>query len=211
VKAFVGVHPSEALVDPSLDWLVRALPKATGAGEVGLDPRYSATDSESAQMRAFLTQLEAAQGQRKPVQVHSRDAGRECLDALGGFTLKSVLMHWFQDEETLPAVSDRGYFVSFGPAVLYSKKLQRMASRCDPNQVLAETDSPTTYGPLRGAHGPFLIPSVLFRLAELWGTRFEEVRQTIAENNRRYLSCPRKVNHGTRSGLKEVGQDTEAF
>ena len=192
VVAFVGVHPSEAVKSTSLEWLEVDLGRASGIGEIGLDPKYSEKGPGSAQMEAFLAQLEMARRTRKPVQVHSREAERECLDALGGFALGAVLMHWFQGEEFLQEVIESGYFVSFGPSILYSKKLQRMALRSPRGQVLTETDSPVPFGPLGGVHGPSLVPSVVFRLSELWGERFEETRATLASNAMRFLGGSEK-------------------
>ena len=192
VRAFVGVHPSEAAGAGPLDWLREALGRAAGLGEVGLDPKYSATVPKSAQMRVLLAQLDAAEVFRKPVQVHSRDAERECLDTLGGFRLGPVLMHWFQGEALLSETLGRGYFVSFGPALLYSKRLQKMAARCDPTQVVTETDAPVAYAPLGGIRGPSLVPSVVFKLAELWGVQFEDARATLAGNSRRFLGDSEK-------------------
>ncbi len=192
VKAFVGVHPSEAAKSGGLGWLRKALASSAGLGEVGLDPTYSSAGPRSAQMRAFLSQLELAQKLGKPVQVHSREAEKAAIESLEGFRLRAVLLHWLESEEALPTALAKGYFVSFGPAVLYSKKLQRMAARSEPGQVLAETDSPVTYRPLGGVQGPSLVPSVVFRLAELWGVRFEAARETIAANAARFLGLPEK-------------------
>lgn len=193
VKAFVGVHPSEVLKERELSWVGRSLSKATGLGEVGLDPKYSGIGPRSAQMRAFIGQLRTAERAQKPIQVHSRDAERECLDVLSSFRLKSVLMHWLQSEKALPEAMSRGYFVSFGPSMVYSKKLQRMAAQSDRSLVLTETDSPVPFGPLGGAHGPSLVPSVVFSLAGSWGTGFEEARATTAQNAMRYLGIPEKA------------------
>jgi TatD DNase family protein len=187
VRAFVGVHPSEAEKEGALDRVEGLLENATGVGEVGLDPKYSDTGQGGAQMRAFLAQLEAAQRSEKPVQVHSRGAEEQSLDVISGYRLKSVLMHWFQSEEALPRALESGCFVSFGPALLYSKKLQRMALRCDPGRVLVESDSPVSYGPLGGVHGPSLVPSVIFMLGELWRVSFEEARSAVTLNAERYL------------------------
>ena len=187
VRAFVGVHPSEALKEGSLIWLEKALEAASGLGEVGLDPKYSPTREGSAQSKVLLSQLFEAQNQKKPVQIHSRDAEVLCMDTLSSFNLKEVLMHWYQGEQSLSTVMEKGYFVSFGPALIYSKKLQRMAARCDPSRVLTETDSPIPYGPLRGAYGASLVPSVVFRLAEIWGMGFEDVRVALVENVMRFL------------------------
>jgi TatD DNase family protein len=192
VKAFVGVHPSEAVKAKGLDWIRRALAEACGLGEVGLDPTYSSVGPRGAQMKVFQRQLEFAQTLRKPVQVHSRRAESEVFEVLSGFRIGSVLMHWLESEEALPEALGRGYFVSFGPALLYSKRLQRMAASAPPDQVLTETDSPVTYGPLGGVRGPSLVPSVIFSLAELWGLRFEEAGATVVANARRFLGLSEK-------------------
>jgi TatD DNase family protein len=192
VKAFVGVHPSEALKTTSLAWLKQDLRRASGIGEIGLDPKYSEKDSGSAQMKTFLAQLEMAQAARKPIQVHSRDAERECLDGLGGFDLGAVLMHWFLGERFLQEVIGKGYYVSFGPSLVYSRKLQRMALRFPHDKILTETDSPVRFGPLGGARGPSLLPSVVFKLSELWGEEFEETRAALTRNALRFLGLPEK-------------------
>jgi TatD DNase family protein len=192
VRAFVGTHPSEAEREPDIAWIQKRLKAATGVGEVGLDPKYSEIKPGSLQKKVFKEQLEAAHGAHKPVQVHSRGAEQDCLDALDSFGLKSVLMHWFQGDTLLTKLTDKGYFISFGPALIYSKKLQGMAARCDPRFVLTESDSPVGYGPLGGVHGPSLIPSVVFKLADLWGLSFEQVRDLTSENALRYLGSAEK-------------------
>ena len=192
VKAFVGVHPSETAIETDLAWMEQAVPRADGVGEIGLDPRYSENGPGNPQLKAFLAQLEMARAADKPIQVHSRNAERECLDSLGGFTLRRVLMHWFQGEALVGEVADRGYFVSYGPALVYSKKLQRMARRTPRDRVLTETDSPVEFGPLGGCHGPCLVPSVVFKLSELWGEDFETTRAALAGNAMRFLGLPEK-------------------
>ncbi len=182
VRAFVGVHPSEALKERSVGWIRKALEPATGVGEVGLDPKFSSVGPRGVQMKAFVTQLEFARKAGRPVQVHSRGAETLCLDALASLGLDRVLMHWFQSEENLPRALDSGYLVSFGPSLVYSKKLQRMAQRCDPGQVVTETDFPVSFDPLRGARGPSLVASVVFKLAELWGIPFEDARRAACNN-----------------------------
>ncbi len=187
VEAFVGVHPSEAEKERDLSWFPQSLERARGAGEVGLDPTYSSTGEGSAQLVAFTAQLGAAERQGAPVQVHSRGAEAQVLDVLGSFRTGPLLMHWLAREDVLPAVLQRGYYVSFSPALLYSKKLQRLARRCDPALTLVESDSPVSYGPLGGVHGPALVPSVAFRLAELWGLPPREVLAQTARNALRFL------------------------
>jgi len=191
VAAFVGVHPSEATKSEGTGWLRSALAEAAGLGEVGLDPTYSSAGPRGAQMKVILEELDMAQKAGKPVQLHSRGAETAALDVLGGFELSRVLMHWLESEEELPRAVERGYYVSYGPALLYSKRLQRMAARSPAGQVLAETDSPVPYRPL-GAKGPSLVPSVIFRLAELWGMRFDETREALLANSLRFLGLVEK-------------------
>jgi TatD DNase family protein len=191
VVAFVGVHPSEATKTEGIGWLRRALAKAAGLGEVGLDPTYSSAGPRGGQMKVILEELEVARRMRKPVQLHSRGAEAAALDVLGGFELPAVLMHWLESEQALPRALERGYYISYGPALLYSKRLQRMAARSPPGQVLTETDSPVPYRPL-GAKGPSLVPSVVFRLAELWGIRFDEAREVLLANSLRFLNLSEK-------------------
>ena len=192
VSVFVGTHPSNAVKEPDVSWLRGALDRAVGVGEIGLDPRYSSVDDGGTQSRVFEAQLAEAERAGKPVQVHSRGAEERCFRALSGFRLKSVLMHWFQSQELAPIGSDRGYFVSFGPSLVYSKRLQKMAFGLEKSLVLTETDAPVPYQPLAGALGPSLIPSVVFALARLWRVGFEEARITILTNGLRYLGLSGK-------------------
>ena len=193
VKAFVGVHPSEAWREPNLDWFEEALRTATGAGELGLDPNYSEVSPRSPQMGTFNRQLAAVERIGKPIQIHSRDAEAQCLEVLSTYQLGSVLMHWFENESLVREVVDRGYFLSFGPALLFSKKLQRMATMAAPEQVLAESDGPVAFKPLGGVSGPSLIPSVLFKLAQLWKKTFTEAQELVLENSSNYLGAGGKT------------------
>lgn len=187
VRAFVGTHPSEAKEGMDFGWFQDALREAAGAGELGLDPKYSEVAPLSLQMTLFMQQLEGAERAVKPVQVHSRGAEKACLETLTSYRVGPVLMHWFQSEVELRGVEDGGYFVSFGPAILQSKRLQRMASSLDPTLILTESDGPVTFRPLGGAGGPSLIPTVVFKLAELWKMTFSESEELLMRNGLNYL------------------------
>ncbi|MDG6899200.1 MAG: TatD family hydrolase [Nitrososphaerota archaeon] len=192
VYPFVGLHPSEAEKDKDLSWIAPMLELARGLGEVGLDPSYSPTGEGSAQLNAFRYQLQAAEAAKVPVHVHSRGAEAQVMEVLGSFSTGPLLVHWLEAEDALPAVLRRGYFVSFSPALLYSKKLQRLARRCDPALTLVESDSPVAYAPLGGVHGPALVPSVAFRLAEIWGMSPLEAISLTSGNALRYLGADSK-------------------
>lgn len=187
VVCFLGVHPSDVTPELPSVQLTPMMGLCDGIGEVGLDAKYSDASDGSVQMRCFLDQLELAERWGKPLQVHSRGSERACLEALTSYRLRSVLMHWFEDEERLSEVNSRGYFVSVGPAVLYSKRIRRIATRVAGERLLTESDGPVSFKPIRGSGGPSLIPSVLFALAELRGAEFAAVAETVEDNLRAYL------------------------
>ncbi len=187
VRAFVGVHPSEAEKERTAAWVESYLGSASGVGEIGLDPKYSEVAQTSIQMGLFREQLAFAERSGKPVQVHSRGAERVCLGELATFRLPAVQLHWFEGDELLRVANERGYYVSFGPALIFSKKLQRMAAAWDRERVLVESDGPVSFTPLGGAGGPWLVPSVLFKLAEVLRSPFEEMSRTVLDNNLRFL------------------------
>jgi len=186
VRAFVGVHPSEATKIGSMSWLEEMLVEAKGCGEIGMDPKYSDSRPGSQQSQVYEAMLQLAERTGKPVQVHSRGAENDCLQLLKRYSPQGVLLHWFEDEELIQAAADSGYYVSFGPALLYSKKLQRMAASIDHSLVLTESDGPVPFGPLGGANGPALIPSVVFELARIWKLGFDEASEILLRNHDRY-------------------------
>ena len=189
LRSFIGVHPSEAAsTRPGLEALDPLWEAADGVGEVGLDPKYSEVSAGSAQMKLFVFQVELAERLRKPLQVHSRGAEEACLDVLESRSLGSVLLHWFEGEALVGrALSIPHSLISFGPAILYSKKLSRIASACPPEAVLVESDGPVGFAALGGADGPGLVPSVAFKLAELWGMSLSETLERLSLNASGYL------------------------
>jgi TatD DNase family protein len=187
VVSFIGVHPSEAARTGNLDWLAEAAGRASGIGEIGLDPAYSEVSEKSEQTRLFVHQLELAEKLGKPVQVHCRGSARTCLDMLTSYRLRSVLLHWFEDEATANVAAQRKCYVSFGPALLYSKKLKRIATAYADSLILTESDGPVSFSALGKIGGSFLIPSVVFRLAEAKRKTYEELGGMLVENCQAFL------------------------
>lgn len=188
VRSFIGVHPSDAVgAEGAMEALAPLWEGADGVGEVGLDPKYSAVGGVSPQSAVFTAQVEVAERLAKPIQVHSRGAEPQCLDVLESHSVVSLL-HWFEGEEHLGrALAMPRTFFSFGPAMLYSKKLQRIAARCPREAVLVESDGPVAFAPLGGPEGPGLLPSVAFKVAELWGLPLEEAADQLSRNTLAFL------------------------
>ncbi len=189
VRCFLGVHPSDAGEELPGSAMADLIALADGVGEIGLDPKYSDASPGGRQMEVFKDQLALAERFCKPVEVHSRGAEAACLEVLSTFRLRWVLMHWFEGEDHLGEVVSRGYYVSVGPAILYSKRVRRVASRLPLERLLTESDGPVSYKALGGAGGPSLIPSVVFRLSEEKRVAFDEMAREVRANADRFLGA----------------------
>ncbi len=189
VKSFVGIHPSEALIENDPGTIARLAERADGIGEIGLDPHYSEVSENGKQMRVFVAQVRLAESCKKPVQVHTRGAERACLDTLGSYDLPRVLLHWFEGEPLLGEAADRGYYVSVGPALLFSKKMARIAKSTPPDLLLTESDGPVSFRAIGGARGPYAVPSVIFRLSEMLRVDYFDLSAKLVKNAEAFLAA----------------------
>jgi len=197
VLAAVGVHPSavvegidlhleefEDTVTTNREWI-------SAVGEIGLDGKYT----QDARIRAkekevFRSFLGLAESKHLPVVVHSRQAVPETLDCLSGFQLPNVLLHWYEGSlDTLALLRERGYMISIGPALLYSRRITEIARLIDNDLILTETDGPVRY---RGIFGneltkPWFVIEVINKLAEVRGTTPDALKSIIYANFERFL------------------------
>ncbi len=187
---FAGLHPTNPShdLDSFVSWFESHASDLDGVGEIGLDQRIALEVSR----KEFVAQLELASRWKKPVSVHTRGRLREALEDLSGFDLR-VLLHWFQGtEQELEESMDRGYFVSFGPPVVYSKKMERLLLATRIDRLLLETDSPVRYGACFESREswPMMIGSVYFRAASLKEVDLRQFERSIEENASSYLGRP---------------------
>jgi Tat protein secretion system quality control protein TatD with DNase activity len=79
-------------------------------------------------------------------------------------------------------------YTSYGPSILFSKRLSRLLSRSDPELLLAETDAPTRFHSLTKEEGnPLLVASVYFKMAETLKISFDSLREKLFQNANGYL------------------------
>jgi len=200
VEVFVGVHPWEAdnFQEEAFSGLVAgALDSICGIGEIGLDMKYLDRVPLATQRRAFEHQLQLAERYQLPVCVHSRMAHREVLDTLGRYSLKGVLLHWFSGtEEQMKNGLDKGYFFSFGPTVLYSRKTRNLLIKCSVDRILIETDSPVEYDACFGntPSNPLFISSVAYAVSLILKKSLEETLNIMLNNSQNYIR--RKMRWG---------------
>jgi len=204
IKPFLGVHPW-SLQNEDFDELkvVSLEPERfAGVGEVGLDRKYARDESEyRRQKEVFESMLRLAERLQKPLSIHSRGSVDDVLSILSTYNLRGVLLHWFSGAPNqLKVACDRGYYISYGPAVVYSKKTQQLASTTPLDLILTETDGPVRFGAAfqNRVALPAFIPSIIYTLSSLHKLEFEEMRSIIFENALHYLSIKSKSE---RSGI----------
>ena len=193
VIAAVGVHPwtatnANAVLDLSaFEQLIQENMKQVRAiGEIGLDGQYTQDDAKKQQQKeVFLFFLTLAERKKLPVVIHSRLAVNEVLEILPSFKLTRVLLHWYSGpSNNLRLIKDRGYMISVGPSVLYSKRVAEVARQADLSIILTETDGPVSYyGPFKDkpTRPSFVIP-VVEKLSEIKNKSVEETREIIWNN-----------------------------
>jgi TatD DNase family protein len=202
VIPFVGIHPQAAsdvaallTTGENLEGYFRRLEillrSAAGLGEIGLDPKFG---SKKSQVEIFQRQLQISETlPTVPISIHSRGTIKETLEILGSFNVSSkILFHWFAGTEgELSEIQSRGYYVSFGPTLIFSKRIQELARMVDSRLILVETDSPLFLESISKKQplSPFAVSSVMFKIAEVRESTFDRVQADIEENANEYLQA----------------------
>ena len=198
IVPFVGIHPeifrpsrndfSKVDLDGMVEKVATLLKFAKGIGEIGLDPSYGRVDN---QRYLFSKILETAEKTRHPVTLHSRDAIAVVLEILSTYNLKSrILFHWFAGAESeLKRVHDAGMYTSFGPSIIFSKRIGTLLQLSDRRYILAETDSPTRFRSLLDSpSNPTLVSSVVFQMGLLLNLPFDQTCELTNTNAENYLT-----------------------
>jgi TatD DNase family protein len=195
VHAALGIHPwSVSQLKP--DELEQTISfvrenasyngKVAAIGEIGLDPQYAKRKAQrEEQSRVFHEMLKLAESLALPVIVHSRWSAQKILEILPSYALKAVLWHWFSGPvEILPRIIERGDYVSEGPPVAFSERIQEIIRIVPLAQLLSETDGPVRYyGPFKDQPTtPAFIPEVVRAIGDLKKTGQTETAEQILAN-----------------------------
>lgn len=156
-------------------------------GEVGLD-RWKVVEPADLERQERIFRLFARTSVRLdlPLNVHSRSAGRQAIEALRAEGARRVLMHAFDGRAATaaPAV-EAGYFFSVPPSIVRSVQKQKLVRRLPLESLLLETDSPVL-GPEPGTRNePANVRISARAIAELKGVPEEQVRDVTSANARR--------------------------
>ena len=157
-----------------------------------MDKTYCSTDDDfKKQESVFRSQLSLAEKLKKPISIHSRKSLDEIFEILSSYSLKAgVLLHWFEGRKSkLQKAMDLGYFVSFGPLMIYSEDKRVLLSKTDLDKLLIETDGPVRFSrcfELKPAQISFL-SSVVFCASKVLGQTYDELVSVLERNSKTYL------------------------
>ena len=193
ILPFIGIHPEKftdnlenmiALIEQNKD-------KISGIGEIGLDRKYVNSEKEySTQKQVFETLLSLAEKHKKPVSIHSRKTLDDVFEILSSYSLKSVLLHWFEgNKKQLQKAMDLKFYVSYGPLILYASDKQILLSKTDQDKFLVETDGPVRFSKCFGFKPAQItfIPSVIFCASKVLRKSYDELSTILEKNSSKYL------------------------
>lgn len=195
VKIAVGLHPElVATRYNEVDQLCALLSETQYVGEIGLDGSKLHCPSLTLQCQVFETVLSACESAGGRIMtVHSRGATALVLDYLEAHSMAGVpVMHWFSGTQAeLERAIQVGCWFSVGPAMLRSKRGQRLASLIPPDRVLTETDGPfARHG--RAPLMPWNVDEAERVLAVLWNVSAGEAQKRLSKNLRCLVSGKRQ-------------------
>lgn len=196
VWATVGVHPHDAGTPFDTEELIGLAqhPRVVAVGETGLDffRDWAPVDKQRA---AFETQIGIALLVNKPLVIHSRDAGGECLEILQRLGADKVggVFHCFAEDARFAArLREINFLVSF-PGPLTFKKAQRTRDICAAiplEQIMLETDAPfMAPEPYRGkrCESAYMVETAK-HLAAIKGVSLDEIADITTANALRLFS-----------------------
>ena len=193
ILPFIGIHPGKAdeKIEPILELIDKNASDIAGIGEIGLDTTYVQNDMDFLrQQKLFHSQLSVAEKLQKPISIHSRKSLDEIYEIMPSYSLKGVLLHWFDgNKKQLKKAMDLGFFVSFGPLLIYANDKQFLLAQTQIDRILAETDGPVKFSrcfELKTAQISF-IPSVIFCASKIVRKPYDELASILEQNSKNYL------------------------
>jgi TatD DNase family protein len=170
---------------------VRALaihPRVVAIGETGLD-FFRDRAPRDAQEAWFRGHIELALELKKPIIIHSRDAGKECLQILqemGASKVGGVFHCFSEDAAFAEKLRDINFLISIPGNVTFKKaEAMRQAVAGTPiSQIMVETDAPyLSPEPNRGkrCESAFMVETARC-IAKVKGIELEEVAAVTTQN-----------------------------
>ena len=193
VLPFIGIHPECANneLEKMIDLIENNHHCISGIGEIGLDPTYVSNDEDTKrQIHVFETLLSFAEKFDKPVSIHSRKSLDDVFQIMTSYDTKHALLHWFDgSKKQLQKAMDMGFFVSYGPVMIYANDKQTLLSKTDESKILVETDGPVRFSrcfEMKSGQISY-IPSVIFCASKIIGKTFDDMTLLLEKNTKSFL------------------------
>jgi len=193
ILPFIGIHPEHANdnLEEMIELIQENISSISGIGEIGLDPTYVQSDVDKQnQIHVFESLLSIAEQYRKPISIHSRKSLDDVFEIMKSYNTKNALLHWFDgSKKQLRKAMEMGFFVSYGPVMIYANDKQMLLSMTDEDKILVETDGPVGFGKcfeMKSAQIAF-IPSVIFRSSKILAKPYDEMVSVLEKNTKNYL------------------------
>lgn len=193
ILPFIGIHPERASedIEPMLNLIQEQNRLITGVGEIGLDPSYVDSNEDfKRQQYVFESLLSISEKYQKPISIHSRKSLDDIFESFQSFNIKNALLHWFDgSKKQLRRAMDLGFYVSFGPLLLYANDKQSLLGLTDIDKLLVETDGPVRFSRCfdnKMAQVSF-IPSVIFCASKILKKSYDEMEYILQQNSETYL------------------------
>jgi len=194
ILPFIGIHPEMAQKDTSrvLEMIKTKNKEIIGIGEIGLDRTYIANEDEwDIQKKVFSDQLYLAEKFNKPVSIHSRKTLDEIFEIITSFDIKRVLLHWFDGNKSqLKNAMDLGFFVSYGPVLIYANDKQTLLSKTNIEQILVETDGPVKFSHCFNYKTTQIhfLPSVVHCASKILKIPYDDLLTQLEKNSKKFLN-----------------------
>ena len=191
ISVSAGMHPmADESDDFSSEYLIELASdeKVVAIGETGLDYYYH-KDNPQWQRERFRTHLQVANQLKKPVIIHTRDAGDDTLEILDQENVDQCggVIHCFTETQTFANQAiEMGLMISISGIVTFrnADALRKIAKSIPDDHLLIETDSPYLSPiPHRGKQNqPAYVKYVAQTLAKIRNTSVEHIAE-ISRNN----------------------------
>jgi len=191
ISVSVGMHP---MADESDAFSVQGLmalaqdKKVVAIGETGLDYYYHKGDPKWQQDR-FRAHIQVANQVKKPIIVHTRDAGDDTLKILREENAESCggVIHCFTETQAFAEQAlALGFMISISGIVTFrnADALRAIAKTIPDDRLLIETDSPYLAPvPHRGKQNqPAFVQHVAETLAEVRNTSVQAIAELSRDN-----------------------------
>lgn len=202
VWASVGVHPHDATIASADTFSLHATalrraaahPRVVAIGETGLDFHYDLAPRDD-QARWFTEQIAIARESKKPLIIHSRNAGEECLELLttnGAAEVGGVFHCYGESAEFAARLRAIRFMVSIPGIVTFKKAdaLRAAVAAIPLEQIMLETDAPyLAPEPFRGkrCESSFMVRTAE-AIATAKGLTLEELARVTTANAIRFFN-----------------------